>query len=408
MKINLTKFYTFVFVIVIFLQLYLPSFRANIVIQCFLIIVLAILDRKLLTVGILKVIFPLLLLLGLGLSMSLFGDNYEAIHIIKDITHFIKPISGILLGYFIFKNLALKDFVKICVLTALLCALIHFFLIISGGISIASVSDIRNSGKDNFIELFGLLFGLFYPRFCKEQLFRSSFLRRLILGIIMLSTILYFSRTMIIVFLLSLLTIYGFTRINKANIRVLLVLVGMVVLLYAYLFTIKLNRDNGYESFLYKIKVAPSELFQTKIDRENHKDLWDHWRGYEAKRALALMEQNPMSYIVGTGFGSLIDLRFKAPLDEKGMRYISETHNGYIYIFYKTGLVGFLLLLYFLAKIYNYLYRKSIFVNIFISAIGIVFFFTTLTITGIYNPKDVIIIMLGGLLSFSHLNTAKE
>ena len=37
---------------------------------------------------------------------------------------------------------------------------------------------------------------------------------------------------------------------------------------------------------------------------------------------------------------------------------------------------------------------------VFISGIGLVYVFTTLTITGIYNGRDVIIFILGGLLYF--------
>ena len=68
-------------------------------------------------------------------------------------------------------------------------------------------------------------------------------------------------------------------------------------------------------------------MFKTNVDRENHKDLWDHWRGYEAKRAFALMEQYPSSFIIGTGQGSLVNLKFEAPLTgdkNKGLKYISE------------------------------------------------------------------------------------
>jgi O-antigen ligase len=212
---------------------------------------------------------------------------------------------------------------------------------------------------------------------------------------------------MVIVFVVALLSIYGFTKINAKTIRFFLVSIALIAVFYAYLFSIKLDRNAaGVESFLYKVKIAPSEVFSTKINRENHKDLWDHWRGYEVKRAFALMNESKSSYVIGTGFGSLIDLKFKAPLDLKGIRYISETHNGYIYIFYKTGIVGLLLLLYFLKKLHGYVYREYTFVNQFIGLTGMVFFFTTLTITGIYNPKDVIIIILGGLIAVSHNNNA--
>jgi hypothetical protein len=36
----------------------------------------------------------------------------------------------------------------------------------------------------------------------------------------------------------------------------------------------------------------------------------------------------------------------------------------------------------------------------FISGIGLSYFFTTLVITGVYNPNDALIFILGGLLFF--------
>ena len=147
-------------------------------------------------------------------------------------------------------------------------------------------------------------------------------------------------------------------------------------------------------------------MFKTHINRTNHADLWDHWRGYEAKRALALMEEKPSSYLLGMGYGSLVNLKFYAPLSDnpsdKGLKYISELHNGYAYVFYKTGIMGVFLYLLFFVGLYKKIYFNKQFVTIFISAIGIAFLFTTITITGIYNTKDTIVFILGGLLFFEH------
>ncbi|MFY7810549.1 MAG: hypothetical protein ACOVQ2_02345, partial [Flavobacterium sp.] len=175
-------------------------------------------------------------------------------------------------------------------------------------------------------------------------------------------------------------------------------------------YSVKIERNGkGIEAFLYKIKIAPEEIFQSKIDRENHVDLWDHWRGYEAKRALALMDKEKSSYIIGMGFGSLVNLKFYAPLteDNKGLKYISELHNGYIYVFYKLGLIGLLFYLFFLIYLYNFIYLKKTFESIFISIIGLFYLYTTLTITGIYNNKDTLIFILGALLYF-HIKNLKQ
>jgi hypothetical protein len=338
-----------------------------------------------------------------GLLGAMF-KNFELIYIIKDVTHFIKPILGLLIGFLFFQKTDFKSFMKIVVLSGFLMGFLHVFLVlVNSRLSIETINDVRNQfGKDNFLECFSLFFICFYKRFIGERIFLNKTVNFIIIVVLIVSSILYFSRTMVIVFLLGVLTVFGYTRINSRNIKIVIAFIAAFGLLYIYLFSIKIDRNGkGLEAFLYKVKIAPSEMFKTKINRENHKELWDHWRGYEAKRALALMEKTPGSYIIGTSFGSLIDLKFKAPLDEKGIRYISETHNGYIYTFYKTGIIGLALLLYFLSSFYGYIHRKNDFINVFIGVIGISFLFTTLTITGIYNPRDVIIIILGGLLVFA-------
>jgi O-antigen ligase len=159
---------------------------------------------------------------------------------------------------------------------------------------------------------------------------------------------------------------------------------------------------------LYKIKIAPEEIFKTKIDRENHKELWDHWRGYEAKRAIALMNENSKSYIFGTGFGSLINLKFKAPVGgEGGMKYISRVHNGYVFVFYKTGLIGLILYFLFLINLYLKIYSKKsseelYFSNRIIVSISVFYFFSSLIITGIYIPTDAVVFLLGGFLTIDN------
>ncbi len=138
--------------------------------------------------------------------------------------------------------------------------------------------------------------------------------------------------------------------------------------------------------------------------------MWDHWRAYEAKRAFALMNENPSSYVIGNGYGSLVNLKFKAPLGENGMKFISVLHNGYVFILYKTGLIGILFYLFFLINLYLRVYsvnqnKQVMFFKILIATIGVYFFLTSIIITGIYIPKDVILFILGGALSFE--NTLK-
>ena len=289
-----------------------------------------------------------------------------------------------------------------------LTAFIHLFgVFFIGDLFGNSVSDLRGSfGLDNFIEIFAFYLLMFSNRFMGIWLIEKRKFRMLILVLLLVSIYLYFSRTMLVTFILVGLSLLGYTKMTKKTIQVVGIGIVFISLFYAYLFSIKLDRNSkGMESFLYKIKIAPEEIFKTKIDRENHKQLWDHWRGYEAKRAIVLINENPSSYILGTGFGSLVNLKFKAPVGDEGMKFISRLHNGYVFVFYKTGIIGLLMLLLFLFKLYLKVYNnnrednKVFFTNRLLASIAIFYFFTSLIISGIYIPKDAIIFLLGGLLS---------
>lgn len=408
MKLNKANFYTYVIVIVLFLQLYLPSFKANTFIQIGALGLFFLVDRPMLSLSFLRTTFPVAVLFAIGF-VGMFGNDYPLYNIIKDIFHFIKPLLGLALGYLYFRAMGYERFVRTVVIAGFISAIAHIAIVVflSGT---STVNQIREFSKDNFLELFSIFFLGYYHQFNGKSLFAKKATFRWIFWILLLSNILYFSRTMIGVAVLLWLSIKGLTVITATTIKIGATLLMLVVLLYAYLFSVKIERDkNGFESFLYKVKIAPEELFETRIDRENHADLWDHWRGYETKRALALLEDQPSGYVYGCGYGSLVNLKFYAPLtgEKKGMRYISELHNGYAYMLYKTGILGLLIYLWFLITLYRKIDLGRTFPLKVISATGLIYMFTTLTITGIYNTKDIIIFILGAMLYFQHPANAK-
>lgn len=402
MKFQTKKFYSLLFVLVIFLQLYLPSFKGNLFIQIGLLGFYFLMERLTISVSYAKTVSLVFLVFFIGFIGTIV-HGHPFFEVSKDVFHFLKPITGLLIGYFFYKRIDdFRLFVKTIVWAGLLSAMAHFatVLLFSG---LDTVSDLREYARDNYLELFALFFILFYKKFQGRRLFDSKRNNQLITVILLLSCILYFSRTMIVAAVILLLSIYGFTIITKNTLKIVGLLVLLVGCMYLYLFSVKIDRNgNSFESFFYKVKNAPAEIFETRIDRTNHFDLWDHWRGYEAKRAFALMNDNPSSYVFGNGYGSLVNLKFFAPLNDskKGLKYISELHNGYIYMLYKVGILGLLVYLSFLGKLYRRIYSIRTMPTVLLSAIGLVFFFTTLTITGIYNAKDIIVFIAGALLYF--------
>lgn len=403
------------FIVVLLCEIYLPSYKINFALQFLFLIGILLTTKCKISKPTLLIIAPLVLIFIIGL-LGFFYEKHDLSFIIKDITYFLKPINGILLSYFLFrKGFDLVIFLKTILFVGCLTAFIHLFgIFILGDFANNSIHKLRGDfGLDNFIEIFAFYILLFSKKHMNEWLIRKKVFRFLVLFFLLISIYLYFSRTMLVVFFVMGFSLLGYAKITVKTLKFIGIAVVSILVLYAYLFSVKLDRNaKGAEAFLYKIKIAPEEIFKSKIDRNNHKELWDHWRGYEAKRAIYLMEKNPTSYFIGTGFGSLVNLKFQAPVGgEGGMKYISRLHNGYIFVLYKTGILGLLLYFVFLTSLYMKIYRfntnnsNQILVNRLISSIGLFYIFTTLIISGIYIPRDAVVFVLGGLLSFNTLKS---
>lgn len=401
-KINIS----FLFTIVVLCEIYVVSFRINLLIQFVFFLLLIFSGKSQMSKSFLKTIFPVVLIFFIGFIGTLL-DEYESVDIIKDVSHFIKPIIVLCIGYLVFKAINNKRiFLRKIIHIATITAIIHIggILFFSNFLS-HSISDIRGEyGLDNFIEIYAFFFLILAPKTSIEPLYEKEIYRKILIVVFVISIMFYFSRTMFgMIFFLG-LSFNGYAKINKKTLKILGFFIVLVVFFYMYLETLKPERNSkGIEALLYKIKIAPGEVFNAKLDRNNHVKLWDHWRAYEAKRALNLMNENPKSYLIGNGYGSLVDLKFKAPLSEEGMRYISVLHNGYIFVLYKTGIIGLITYFIFLIGLYmrNYYNDKQtniVFFKILVATIGAYFFFTSLIITGIYIPQDSILFILGGAL----------
>lgn len=401
MKFKKEQFYSFFLMIILLSQIYVPSFKFNIFLQIISLFVIGYNEKIRVKKSFITLVLPLFLMLLVGfLGFITFKRSIN--YALKDTFHIIKPLLGITLGYIIFKLINNKTvFYKTILKTAFISAIIHLFIVLFFTKFLTfNISAIRQFTRDNFLELFALFIYFYLTKKEGVKFFGKN--ERKYIYIIIISCVLYFSRTMMITTIILLLSISGYTRITQKTVKGIIFVFLSIGVFYLYLFNSNIKRSGaGFEGFLYKVKIAPAEIFKTKIDRENHRDLWDHWRGYEAKRAIALLNSNPVQYVFGAGYGSLVNLKFKAPLssDGKGMKYISELHNGYIYILYKLGIVGLIMYLFFLGSNYIKVYKKRTFENVFVSGIAIFFLFTTLTITGIYNTNDTIIFILGALLT---------
>lgn len=403
-KINISLLFS----IVVLCEIYVVSFRINLLIQFAFLSLLIVSGKGIVSKQFLKTLLPIFTIFIVGF-FGFFWNHYLIVDFIKDISHFLKPLIAVTIGYLTFKSIDdasvfLKTIINIAIITAIihLVGVFGFSNLIKG-----SIQDAREFGLDNFIEIYALYMLIISSKY-NIYLFEKSIYKKIIIIILVVSIVFYFSRTMLGMIIILGFSFYGFAKLTSKSIKVIGALLLTLFLFYGYLGTIKLERNSkGIEALMYKIKIAPGEIFNSKINRENDRELWDHWRAYEAKRAIALMNENPSSYILGNGYGSLVNLKFKAPLGEDGMRYISVLHNGYIFVFYKTGIIGILFYLLFLINLYLRVYfinenKQVMFFKILISTLGIYFLFTSIIITGIYIPKDAILFILGGALFYEN------
>lgn len=351
--------------------------------------------------------FIVILIISLTSSFLYPNELYAAI---KDFFFFIKPIIHIMLGFYFATKIKDRSFLfNIIIKFAIFLSIIHLYKVfIFLQNNEFNINLLRNyAGKGSFVTIFALAL-LLTKKGRELHTFKAKYLK-LILAIIIISFICYFSRTSTISLILLILGINGYFSITIRGLVYMFSFFILIAALYAYLFSIDLKRNaNGVDGLLYKIKNAPAEVFKTKIDVNNHAELWDHWRAYEGLKAYEQLENTKFKsgLLFGKGFGSLVDLEMVVPLNGEDVRYITTLHNGYAYIMFKSGFLG--LLLYFLCLIYIYLqlYNKTddykvLITNNLLSTFGVMFLLSTLVVTGIYHPRNFSGVIIGALLYFS-------
>ncbi|MEY8849450.1 O-antigen ligase family protein [Psychroserpens sp. XS_ASV72] len=416
MKIRLDSVYKVVFASSIIIPPLIFSIEVNILLMILVSTFIFMNIRYKYSNNFLNIIAPLVAIFLLSIFSSFFYPS-KILDIIKDFFFLAKPFLFILMGYYLISKIEDKKFIfKAIIYIAFFFAIIHisqvlYFLTDND----FNVNKVRNfAGRGNVVEIFAVV--LLFSKKGRELYTLKSKYRKTIIAIILMSFIFYFSRTATVAAIILLLSINGYLAITRKGLIYMTAFFTAVLLFYAYLFSTDLERGaDGLEGFLYKVKIAPSEIFSSEINIEDHSDLWDHWRAYEAKKAFEQLADTPMGFglVCGKGVGSLVDLEFVAPLNAEGIQYITTIHNGYAYIAYKAGLLGVLAFLVFLLTLYLQVYirtenRQAIIINNLLSGIAIYYMFTTLIVSGIYNPRDYGGIILGGIIYLSYFYNTQQ
>jgi O-Antigen ligase len=95
------------------------------------------------------------------------------------------------------------------------------------------------------------------------------------------------------------------------------------------------------EAFVQKTANTSSEVDVHSY--ETYQDINNNWRGFEAARAAkTYADFGGLDKLVGSGFGTMVDLGFAMKLGNTGesFEFVPLLHNGYMELLVKTGLLG--------------------------------------------------------------------
>lgn len=344
------------------------------------------------------------IILVVAFFSSFFHDftNYDYI---RDITYLAKPILGLLIGYQLCRN-NLKNPIKTVIYTGVLLAIIHLTIVFYGIVFVGfrNIHQIRSyAGYFSDFEIYAIILILFCEKFGIQF---SKKMKLIFISVLLISSVFYLSRTNFIQFGILFLAMKGYFVPNKRNLSVLFTLLFAGLLCYsAIVFYNPKRNGKGIEAFLYKVKIAPTEPFKTKINTEDYKDFNDNYRSVENINTYRQVENDGVfTVIFGKGLGSKVDLKKDVWLDDTLLRHISILHNGFMTVYLKSGILGVFLL--FLSIFI--LFRKQATtvpeltnLNYLITGTALFLFISYWVFMGFYFKADTKAILLGLIFALS-------
>lgn len=294
-----------------------------------------------------KVSRPVLMLsfiLLIGISQGVFNSQVKTIDFIRDIFYVCAPIVYLLFSYNVSRRkiISEEDIMDSFIYAGLIMTIIHYGVICV--VFKFNILEARGSvvGYESIVTCIAFILLLM-----KKNKFHKL-MRIFFLSAMLLSMIMFLSRTMSIMFLIMVLfQCVSIRKIKAKQITKIFVLsVGIIAVVYWLAQTMDLN------FFGFKIINSITEIsMQQNWSIEN---INTNWRGYE--RYLITNEMNSANlfhYMFGFGFGKLLNLNMSIDLAGTTYSEIGVFHSGFYYVYYKTGFVGFVCLCLFLLAIFR-------------------------------------------------------
>jgi hypothetical protein len=332
--------------------------------------------------------------------------------IIRDITYLLKPILGLVVGYQICKYNYDKGFLSI-IKIGFFVSVTHIFFILHSIIyyNAYTVNAIREySGFFSDFEVYALILLLFHKKF-NVELSKIKFYAMFVT--IAFSSFMYLSRGNFIQFVILLLALKGVFILNKKAIIAIVSFVLVSILAYSIILYINPKRNgNGIEALLYKIKIAPTEPFKTKIKTDDYIDFNDNYRSVETINTLAQMSNKSNHIIVlGDGLGSTIDLHREVYLGNLEIRYISIMHNAFMTTYLKSGVLGVFILLFSIGLLFfqpksNIPINHNI--NQLLAGTAVFLLISNWVLMGYYFSEDSKSLLVGFFISYREITNRLE
>jgi hypothetical protein len=343
---------------------------------------------------------------GIILFIGLLGSTDKVLYdVAKDCYYFVNVITILSLGYlFSFRITRLESLCRLFVIASVVTSIVHITnFIINPSLILEPVALIREQTTGSFVAVIGVGILLGANRFGLTIL-KSKFLVLACALISILSIILSFSRTHLLALIMMLFVMSSVITVPKIN-RLVMISCLLFPLLYGYFLAMPETKSsaNSVTSFSDKLR---NSITETKMDDyKNDADINTNWRGYESFKAVkTYMDGNLFEYVTGRGFGTNVNLDIVIKLGDDEFSSIPILHNGYLYLLVKSGVLGIILYLGFVTRLFALANRLSFtsdrafqFTGALVSASAIIIMFTTFIISGVFNKKDLFhfIVMVG-------------
>lgn len=362
--------------------------------------------------GFFALVSPFLILLAIGSAGVVF---YPPMDVVKDIWYVGGVVATIGAGFVLARFVSdLSKVLRVVVLAGAIAAVVHFIEVALYWETGKSFFDLRSDEgvRGYFITVIGAALLVSMPRRLLDVSQTSYYI---ISTVSLLSLLFAFSRTYLVVFLIMVVILKGWAKVNVVNFTKVAIVIGLVVLGILFL----AQSDNSEEKSLSDkfINSVDEVLFR---DYSEMRDINQHWRGFESYRAMKdFQDGSVFEKIFGQGLGATVDLGFYMQLGGNEFRYIPVLHNGYMYVLVKFGLIGLLLYLVFIFKLITaitYL-RKSnacsndeLLASRIVAAMGWSLLLTTFVIAGAFNNSTMLssLLLLGLCVGLVHRYRVRE